>query len=56
MAFNKTGISITKPSIISPSDKLSSEKILKVGDEKEGFIWNGKEWILKKDWENKDNG
>ena len=56
MAFSKTGISISKASIITPLNKQSSEENLTVGEEKDGKIWDGKEWILKKDWEKKGNG
>lgn len=39
MAFVKTGISHSPPTIF------------KVGDERDGKIWNGKEWVEKEEWE-----
>jgi hypothetical protein len=44
MAFMKTSIAFQKPRIGSP------EPALKVGDRKEGQVWDGEKWVPEKEW------
>ena len=47
MAFMKTSIAYQKPRIATPKVDL------KVGDKKDGMVWDGENWISEKDWEKK---
>lgn len=51
MAFNKTGIAVTKPQITKVAE-------IEFGTEKEGMFWNGEKWVSKEEFEKlrKSNG
>jgi hypothetical protein len=51
MAFNKTGISVTQPQVVVLEEKLT----LKVGDERDGKVWDGEKWVSKAEWEARES-
>jgi len=49
MAFTKTGIAVAAPRVVQlplPMDLPEP----KVGEEMNGMVWDGKEWIEKREW------
>lgn len=50
MAHKKTGISVTPPVEVDPKSIMDTAPP-KVGDERDGMVWDGEEWIPKDQWE-----
>jgi hypothetical protein len=44
MAFKKTSISVTPP-------KQVDLPLPQIGEEKDGLVWDGEQWIPKAEWE-----
>lgn len=42
MAFNKTGVAVTKPKVAV---------LIEIGTEKDGKFWDGKRWVSKEEFE-----
>jgi hypothetical protein len=47
MAFTKTSIAF------SPPRRIESIKPPKIGDEREGKVWDGEDWVDKAEWESR---
>lgn len=44
MAFTKTSIGLTTPKV------TSSEPFPRIGEAKDGNVWNGEKWVTQEEW------
>lgn len=44
MAFTKTSVGVTAPQPVEPD-------LPRIGEEKDGKVWDGEQWVLKAEWE-----
>ena len=48
MAFSKRGVAVTPPQHITIPPKEA--EVLQAGDERDGKIWDGTQWVEKAEW------
>jgi len=51
MAFTKTSVGITTPVSVDEPFARTGEQDPRIGDERDGMVWNGNEWVTQAEWE-----
>lgn len=49
MGFTKTSVGLTAPTSVTPG--TPTDPLPRIGEEKDGQVWDGEKWVSKEQWE-----